>query len=89
NHWQQYSLFHQSLIGAIAIRNKNIDFVKKNILPSILENAVEDSLKGVYWKKTTTSFWYNNPVEFQSSMINFVTEYNEVTNSNSLAAQIR
>ncbi|MFX7090566.1 hypothetical protein ABTH94_20710, partial [Acinetobacter baumannii] len=58
-------------------------------LPSILENAVEDSLKGVYWKKTTTSFWYNNPVEFQSSMINFVTEYNEVTNSNSLAAQIR
>ena len=89
NHWQQYSLFHQSLIGAIAIRNKNIDFVKKNILPSILENAVEDSLKGVYWKKTTTSFWYNNPVEFQSSMINFVTEYNEVANSNSLAAQIR
>ena len=87
--WQQQSLYQQSLLGSIAIRNKQIDFVKKNILPSILENAVEDSTKGMYWKKTTTSFWYNNPIEFQSSLINFITEYNELANNNAIATQIR
>jgi hypothetical protein len=49
--------------------------VNVNILPAVLENAVEDTTKGtLYWKDRNTCFWYASPIEHQSVMIEFLDE---------------
>jgi hypothetical protein len=56
-------------------RNNERSFVKQNILPSILENAVITEELGMYWKENQYGYyWYQAPVEQQALMIEFVNE---------------
>jgi hypothetical protein len=57
-------------------RNNEKQFVRSNILPSVLENAVTDSTLGMYWKNRITYFWHPSPVEHQSMMLLFALELN-------------
>ena len=73
-YWVKQNLYNQALLGIAFGRNGEADFSLKNILPSISENAIHNNL-GMYWKETSTCFWYQNPVEYESAMIAF---YNEI-----------
>lgn len=87
--WNKQSLYYQSIIGLTALRNQDINFAKTKILPSIIQNAVEDSMMGMYWKDNTTTYWYKNPIEFQSSMIGFCYELNQSIKNEQLNKQLQ
>ena len=72
-YWVKQSLYNQALLGIAFGRNGEADFSLKNIFPSISENAIHNKL-GMYWKETSTCFWYQNPVEYESAMIAFYNE---------------
>lgn len=86
--WSKLSLYQQSLIGLIALRNGETDFAKNKIWPAVIQNAVEDSTKGTYWKNNQTNYWYGNPIEFQSSMIAFASELNETVKDKTINEHI-
>jgi TonB-dependent SusC/RagA subfamily outer membrane receptor len=74
-YWNKQNTYNTALIGLTFYRNNETRFVNVNILPSILENAIEDTSKGtLYWKQRTTFFWYASPIEHQSLMIEFLNE---------------
>ncbi len=79
-YWNKQNTYHAALIGIVLYRNNEKRFVNVNILPSILENTIEDTAKGtLYWKERNTCFWYVNPIEHQSAMINLLEEIGEAT----------
>ena len=74
-YWNKQNTYNTALIGLILTRNNERRFVNVNILPAVLENAVEDTTKGtLYWKDRNTCFWYASPIEHQSVMIEFLDE---------------
>lgn len=74
-YWNQQNTYNTALIGLVLYRNNERRFVNVNLLPAIVENAVEDTTKGtVYWKDRTACFWYASPIEHQSTMIEFLAE---------------
>lgn len=78
--WKQFSVYYQSMIGLIQLRNKDEQFVGKTLLPSIFENAVTDSQKGMYWKQTAWD-WNSSPIETAAMAIELASEYNQKNNS--------
>lgn len=69
------TLYERALLGLVYFRNDEKRFVNVNILPAILENTVEDKKLGIlHWKDRRTHFWYANPIEHQSTMIQFLQE---------------
>ncbi len=78
--WKQFSVYYQSMIGLIQLRNKDEQFVGKTLLPSIFENAVTDTQKGMYWKQTAWD-WYSSPIETAALVIELTSEYNQKNNS--------
>lgn len=75
-YWVKQNLYHQALLGIVFSRNNETAFTIKNILPSITDNAIISN-KGMYWKDTYTTFWYQSNVAFESAMIGFMTEIND------------
>ena len=78
--WKQFSVYYQSMIGLIQLRNKDEQFVGKTLLPSIFENAVTDTKKGMYWKQSAWD-WYSSPIETAAMVIELTSEYNQKNNS--------
>jgi uncharacterized protein YfaS (alpha-2-macroglobulin family) len=73
--WIKQNNYFQAMIGEALYRNNERSFVKQNILPSILENAVITEELGMYWKENQYGYyWYQAPVEQQALMIEFVNE---------------
>lgn len=83
-YWNKQNSYYAALIGFVLLCNNEFGFVQKNILPSILENTIEDTTTGtIKWKQQQTCFWYNAPFEHQSTMIAFLQEiYNQEKISN-------
>ena len=79
-YWNQFSVYYKSLIGLIQLRNKEVIFVGKTLLPSIFENAVVDKQKGMYWKQPSND-WHSSTIETASMVIELVSEYNQQNNS--------
>jgi hypothetical protein len=79
-YWNHFSIYYQSLIGLIQLRNKEEKFVVKSILPSLFENAVVDKQKGMYWKQAAWD-WHSSTIETASMVIELVSEYNQQNNS--------
>ncbi len=74
-YWNQQNTYNTALIGLVLYRNNERRFVNVNLLPAVIENAVEDTTKGtLYWKDRTACFWYASPIEHQSTMIEFLAE---------------
>ncbi|MCU0322434.1 MAG: TonB-dependent receptor plug domain-containing protein [Chitinophagaceae bacterium] len=74
-YWNQQNTYNTALIGLVLYRNNERRFVNVNLLPAVIENAVEDTAKGtLYWKDRTACFWYASPIEHQSIMIEFLAE---------------
>lgn len=73
--WNKQSNYLKAMIAAALYRNNEQAFVDKNIIPSILENAVVDSTKGMYWKNNAWGYyWYQSPIEQQALMIELMSE---------------
>jgi TonB-dependent SusC/RagA subfamily outer membrane receptor len=69
------SLYEQALLGMVYYRNNEKRLVNANILPVVFDNAVEDKKQGtIYWKDRSTYGWYGNPIEHQSTLIQFMQE---------------
>lgn len=68
-YWNKQNNYNKALLAVSLARNGQKQFAVNSILPSILENAVEDSTKGMYWKDRVTCFWYTAPIEHQATMM--------------------
>ncbi|MFY7899742.1 MAG: MG2 domain-containing protein [Chitinophagaceae bacterium] len=73
--WAKQNVFNQASIASILLKTNEQNFVIKQILPSLLENAIIDEQNATaYWIKPFTHFWFETPVEHQSQLINTLTE---------------
>lgn len=79
-YWNRFSVYYQTLIGLIQIRNKDEKFVGKTLLPSIFENAVIDKQKGMYWKQPTWD-WHSSPIVTGTIVVELASEYNQQNKS--------
>ncbi|WP_158559396.1 alpha-2-macroglobulin family protein [Deminuibacter soli] len=86
--WAGESNYNKALIGLTCLLNNDQVLTEKSILPSVLENAVADSTRGMYWKDRQTSFWYASPIEHQSLMLLLAEEMNKRKPSGKLASAI-
>ena len=75
------NLYYQAVLALIAHRNNETQWAVSNILPSILENTVIGSAQGMYWKNPYIHYWYQQPVEYQSKMIECFSEINRTVKS--------
>lgn len=73
-YWMRENNYNKALLGIALYRNNQQTKAVQSILPSILENAVEDSSKGMYWKDRTTCFWHPSPIEHQATMMLITAE---------------
>ena len=73
--WNKFSMYDQSLIGLIQLRNNEERFIAKTILPSLEENAVTDKQKGMYWKQSNVWASQESQISIATSMIELLAEY--------------
>ncbi|WP_026769313.1 alpha-2-macroglobulin [Asinibacterium sp. OR53] len=88
-HWNDQNQYNQAMLGLAFYRNNDVQFVNTTLLPSILENTVENTAQGsLHWKSQQTCFWYTSPIEHQSIMISFLQELQQDNKSKSLLSAI-
>ena len=88
-HWNDQNQYNQAMLGLAFYRNNDAQFVNTTLLPSILENTVENTAQGsLHWKSQQTCFWYTSPIEHQSMMISFLQELQQDNKSKSLLSAI-
>jgi len=74
-YWNQSFTYLKAMLGAVLYRGSDKAFAMETIFPSLLENAVEDSAKGMYWKNNNWGYyWYQSPIEQQSLLIDLFNE---------------
>ncbi len=74
-YWNVQNTYLKAMIALALNKTGQQIFTEKNILPSILENAVTDSIKGMYWKNSKAGYyWYQHPIEQQALLIQLVSE---------------
>jgi TonB-dependent SusC/RagA subfamily outer membrane receptor len=88
--WNVQNTYNTAMIGLALYRNNDKGFVNVNILPAIIQNAIEDTAKAsVYWKDRSIGFWYAAPIEHQSMMLQLLEEVAKQENFTSLSATIQ
>ncbi|ANI90034.1 hypothetical protein A9P82_12525 [Arachidicoccus ginsenosidimutans] len=84
-YWTNQSNYFKSMIALTTYRHGDKIFAINEPVKSVLENAVEDSAKGMYWKDNRAGyFWYQAPIEQQSLMIDALNEIATKENNNEL-----
>ncbi len=82
--WNTQSNYFKAMTGAALYNAGDKDFVSKNILPALLENAVIDKDSAIYWKDMQRGYyWYQAPVEQQVMVMELV---NDIYTNNKTAA---
>jgi hypothetical protein len=86
-HWTKVNEYNQAMIAMALHRNGNTIAVK-NILPALLQNAVTNEEKGIYWKNLSKSgwYWYQAPVESHALL---AEAFEEITNDRKTVDGIR
>ncbi len=75
--WLKQSRYIQALTAIVAYRN-NDQNLAKTIIESLKQNAIVNEELGMYWKDVNSGYyWYQNPVETVSTIIE---AFNEITN---------
>lgn len=75
--WTKLNTYYQAMLAIVANRAGDAKFSIQKILPALLENSVENSKQGMYWKNSVTRYWYNSPVNHQCMMIDCFSEINQ------------
>jgi TonB-dependent SusC/RagA subfamily outer membrane receptor len=86
--WVKQNSYYKAELGLIYYRSNEEKFANNTILPALLENAVNDPKKGMYWNSAFTNAWYQSPIEHQSMMIAFASELNQDKKNPSLTQSI-
>ncbi len=87
--WKDQSNYMKAMIGITLYRTAQEQFVNSNILPAVIENAVEDADAGMYWKDASAGYyWYQAPIEQQALMIEFVNEAAQLQKNNLLNQKV-
>ncbi|CAN5578739.1 alpha-2-macroglobulin family protein [soil metagenome] len=87
--WIRQSNYFRAMIAATLYRNNEHDFADKNIIPAILENAVVDATKGMYWKNTAGYYWHQNAIEQQALMIELMQEMLNEKDNEAISTHIK
>lgn len=88
-YWNTQSIYFKAMIAAAMVNIKEQSFAEKNIIPSILENAVTDEEKGMYWKNNKWGYyWYQSPVEQQALVIELLHEVASQKDDNKIREHI-
>ncbi len=74
--WQKQNSYARAMIALITYRNKEEQWAVQQIVPSLLENSINDPLKGMFWKTAYTRSWFQSPVTHQSMLISCFEEIN-------------
>lgn len=74
--WQKQNSYIKAMIALTAFRNNNEQWAVQQIVPSLLENSIQDARKGMFWKTTYTNSWFESPITHQSMMISCFEEIN-------------
>ncbi|QEC69671.1 alpha-2-macroglobulin [Panacibacter ginsenosidivorans] len=89
-YWNKQSNYLKAMIAAALYRSNEQTFADKNIIPSILENAVVDSTKGMYWKNNPWGYyWYQSPIEQQALMIELMHEMLKEKDNEAISTNIK
>lgn len=67
--WRSYAQLQQSQIAAWMLTEKESDTALQKIIPSLLENAVNDSLQGMYWKYKGYRGGFSSPLSMSVQML--------------------
>lgn len=87
-YWLKQNSYYRAQLGLVYYRNADEKFAKATILPALLENAIQDTKQGMYWKTAYTGFWYQSPIEHQSMLIAFMSELNQEKSDKTLTGHI-
>lgn len=87
-YWPQQNSYYKAMLGLVFYRTGNEKTATEAILPALLENAISDPNKGMYWKLAYAGSWYQSPIEHQSMLIAFMSELNQDKNNALLNRQI-
>ena len=88
-YWNTQSNYFKSMIAITVYRNGDKAFAINNVVKSVIENAVEDSAKGMYWKDNQAGYyWYQAPIEQQSLMIDALNEIAQKENNVALKNKV-
>jgi uncharacterized protein YfaS (alpha-2-macroglobulin family) len=84
--WLQQSKYTQALMALVANRNNDAALANK-IIESLKQNSIVNDELGMYWKDVTSGYyWYQNPIETMSTIIE---AFNEITTDTESVAQMQ
>ncbi|MDP1809902.1 MAG: alpha-2-macroglobulin family protein [Sediminibacterium sp.] len=86
--WIKQNSYYRAQLGLVYYRNGDEKFAKLTILPALLENAIQDTKQGMYWKTTYTGSWYQSPIEHQTMLVAFMSELNQEKSGKTLTGHI-
>ena len=72
--WTFLSIEQQALLATVFERNKEFKLSYEKILPGIIENAVVDKQKGMYWKTNNNYFWRGTAMATQLAVTMMAAE---------------
>jgi len=75
-YWTKRGIYEQTMIGLISLRYTD-NTTAQSILKSLKERAIRNPELGMYWKNQWSYFWYEQPVETQSLLIEFFDAINQ------------
>ncbi len=75
-YWTKRSIYEQTMMGLISLRRAD-NVTAQAILKSLKERAIQNPELGMYWKNQWSYFWYEQPVETQSLLIEFFDAMNQ------------
>ncbi len=83
--WTTYSIYNQALMSIIFYRNNDVS-VAMDMIKSFKERAISDKELGMYWKESAGYYWYQNPIQTQTVMIEV---FNEVAKENKITDELK
>ncbi|MEK7199069.1 MAG: alpha-2-macroglobulin, partial [Bacteroidota bacterium] len=87
-YWLKQNSYYRAQLSLVYYRNSDEKFAKAAILPALLENAIQDTKQGMYWKTAYAGSWYQSPIEHQSMLIAFMSELNREKSDKTLTGHI-
>lgn len=84
--WRSYPSFEQSIIADVMLSGIEKDTAIQKVIPSLLENAVNDTLQGMYWKYSGYAGGYQSPLSMPSQMLKLLRSISDNSSNKYQAA---